>query len=252
MSVPAAIFGPGIIIATRTDIANGTPINVGYAQELSVDLSGTIKELYGQNQFPLVQARGTVKATLKLKNAVFSGFAFNTMFIGQSFAAGGYSWNVQEAHSIPGTGPYTVTVTNSATFDFDLGVSFVATGLPLQKVASGPTTGQYSVSAGVYTFAAADTALAILITYTNTQTSTGQSITVANKLIGTTPTFQLDYYNNLNQPTSQPFAARFYACVGSKFALASKLEDFSMPEYDIGFFGNAAGNVFDFVFPQVS
>ena len=34
------------------------------------------------------------------------------------------------------------------------------------EVASGPTTGQYSVSAGVYTFAAADTLLGVLISYT--------------------------------------------------------------------------------------
>lgn len=252
MSTPAAIFGPGIIIATRTDIANGTPVNVGFAQELSIDLSGNIKELYGQNNFPLVQARGTVKATAKLKTAVFSGFAFNTLFAGQSLTTGGFSWNVQEAHSVPASSAYTVTVTNSATFDFDLGVTYAATGVPLQKVASGPTVGQYSVSAGVYTFAAADASTAMLFTYTNTETTYGQSMVIANKLIGTTPVFQLDYYQNLNQPSSSPFAVRLYACVGSKFTLASKLEDFSMPEYDIGFFANAAGNVMDIVFPQVA
>jgi hypothetical protein len=251
MSVPAAIFGPGIVIATRTDIANGTPINVGYSQELSIDLSGSIKELYGQNQFPLVQARGTIKATAKLKAAVFGSFAFNNMFMGQSFAAGGFSWNVQEAGTV-GSSPYTYQTTNHTTFDVDLGVTYVTTGLPLQKVASSPAAGQYSQSAGTYTFNSADAGASVLVTYTNTQSSTGQSMVAANKLIGTTPTFQLDYYNNLNQPSAEPFAVRLYACVASKFALASKLEDFSMPEFDIGFFANASGNVFEIVWPQVA
>jgi hypothetical protein len=253
MSVPAAIFGPGIVIATRTDIANRTPINVGYAQELSLDFSATSKDLFGQNQFALVTARGTIKATAKLKAAVLSGFAFNTMFVGQSFTAGGFVWNVQEAGTIPSpTGPYTYQTINHTTFDQDLGVTYAATGLPFQKVASGPTVGQYSQASGTYTFAAADAGLGILVTYTNTQSSIGQKLSITNQLIGTTPTFQLDYYNNLNQPGAEPFAVRLYACIGSKFALAGKLEDFSMPEYDLGIFANASQKVMDLVLPQVA
>jgi hypothetical protein len=254
MSVPAAIFGPGIVMVTRTDIANGTPLNAGYAQELSIDLSGTTKELYGQNQFPLVQARSTIKATGKLKNAVLSGLVMNSIFIGQSLVTGGFDWNIQESHAIPTT-PYQITVTNSATFDIDLGVTYLLTGIPLIKVASAPTTGQYSVAAGVYTFAAADTGLTVLVTYTDTDSGSGvakQSLTVANKPIGTTPTFQLDYYTNLNQPTAEPFALRVYACVAGKLTMNFKLEDYMMPEFDFGFFANAAGNVFEAVFPQAA
>lgn len=253
MSVPFAMFGPGIVMVTRTDIANGTPINAGYAQELTIDFSGNTKELYGQNQFPLVQARGTIKATGKIKSAVLSAFAMNNMFFGGTLVpATGFAWSVQEIGTIPST-PFQVTVAQSAQFDADLGVTFSASGLPLKKVASAPTTGQYSVSAGVYTFAAADTGLAVLITYTYTiTTATSQKIRVANQLIGVTPTFQLDYYTNLNQPSSAPFAIRLFACVAGKMALNWKLEDYMMPEFDFGFFANASGNVFDAVFPQIS
>ena len=101
MSTPFAAFGPGILIVTRTDVSPSPAVNIGYAQELSLDLSATTKELFGQNQFPLVAARSTVKATGKIKSATLSGIAWNNTFFGQSFSAGGIAWNIQEAHSVP-------------------------------------------------------------------------------------------------------------------------------------------------------
>src|SRR5215831_15659082 len=95
MATPLAAFGPGILIAQRTDIAVPAAVNVGFVQELNIDLSGTTKQLFGQNQFPLVAARGTIKATGKFKAAVLSGLAWNAMFFGQSaFSTGSVQWNV--------------------------------------------------------------------------------------------------------------------------------------------------------------
>ncbi len=256
MSVPFAAFGPGIVIVTRTDLATPVAVNIGYGQELSIDFAGTTKELYGQNQFPLVQARGTIKATGKIKAATISGIAWNNVFFGQTLAAAsGFAWNIAEAHSVPGSSTYTVTVTNGATFDADLGVVYAATGLPLQRVASVTAVGQYSVNTttGVYTFFSGDASAALLFTYTNTiTTATSQKLVISNLPIGTTPTFQLDFYTNLNQPTAEPFAIRVFACVAGKLSIATKLEDYVMPEIDFGFFANAAGQVFEGVFPQIS
>jgi hypothetical protein len=79
--------------------------------------------------------------------------------------SGGYGAAVSEAHTVPAT-PFQVTVTQAATFSCDQQVSYVSSGLPLVRVASGPTVGQYSVSAaGVYTFAAADTSKALTFAY---------------------------------------------------------------------------------------
>jgi hypothetical protein len=146
-------FGPGIIIVTRTDVANSTPINIGFAQEFSGDFSSSSKELYGQNQYPLDAARGQVKVSGKMKAAVISGLAWNTVFFGESMATGGIKWNPSEAGIVPASTPYQITVANGATFDQDLGVVDAATNIPLIKVASAPAAGQYSVgAAGVYTF----------------------------------------------------------------------------------------------------
>jgi Phage gp6-like head-tail connector protein len=70
-----------------------------------------------------------------------------------------------EAQTIPGT-PYQVTVEAPyGNFAVDQGVNFTG-GAALTKVASAPAAGQYSVdAAGKYTFAAADTAKPVQISY---------------------------------------------------------------------------------------
>lgn len=256
MSVPFAAFGPGILIVTRTDVSPSPAVNVGYAQEFTIDLSGTTKELYGQNQYPLVQARSTIKATGKIKAATISGIAWNNIFFGGTLTpASGIAWTIGEADTIPASSTFTVQVSGHATFEADLGVTYAVGGLPLQRVTAVAAAGQYSVNVGTgtYTFFSADAGLGVLITYTTTiTTATSQKLIVTNQLIGTTPTFQLDYYTNLNQPSAAPFAVRIFACVASKLSMAFKLEDFAMPEFDFGFFANGSGNVLEYVFPQIS
>jgi hypothetical protein len=268
MSTPLAVFGPGILIVQRTDIAIPSPVNIGYAQEFSLEAAGTIKELYGQYQWPLAVARGTIKGTGKVKAAVLSGLAWAAAFYGGSGASttGQVAWNVGSTYSLS-TAATSLQVGSSLTFDADLGITYGAStvnapGLPFQRVSTGnEALGKYSIttgSPGLYNFSAADTTSInagatnpIKVTYTNT-TSTGQSLLVANQLIGSTPTFQLDYYTNLNQPTSKPFAVRVYQCVSSKHMIPFKLEDFGIPEFDLSFFANASGNVFNAVFPEIS
>jgi hypothetical protein len=132
-------------------------------------------------------------------------------------------------------------VPSSGTWNSDLGVINAATSEPLIAVASGPTSGQYSVAAGVYTFASADSGNNVKISFAYTFTgATGQSQTITNQLIGNTPTFQLDYKTTLYGAT---YYVRLFQCIGGKAAFAHKLTDFMMPEYDFEFFSNAAGQV---------
>lgn len=248
-----AVFGPGILIAKRLDVANSGAINVGYANEFSFDLAGTTKQLYGQNQYALVAARGTIKSTGKFKAAVLSGIALNACFYGSTMSAGGDQWVIDEAGVVPTT-PFQITVTGSATFLTDLGVRYTNTGLPFVRVAAGPTIGQYSVNeaTGVYTFAAADVAALVLITYQKQLTVTGQNLILMNQPIGTTPTFALYYYTNLNQPTSKPYVTTIYNCVSSKLVHAFKLEDYDMPEIDFDIFADPSGKVMKVTYPEVS
>lgn len=254
--MPYAAFGPGILIAQRQDIANSTPINVGYVNEFSFDLAGSTKQLFGQNQYALVAARGTVKSSGKMKQAMISGLALNALFYAGTLNAGGDQWVIDEAATIPApSGPYTVTVVGSATFIADLGVKYAATGLPFQRVTAGSeATGKYSVNTttGVYTFVVGDASASILITYEKTLTGTGQSMILTNQPIGFTPTFALYYYTNLNQPTSKPYVTTIYNCVSSKLSQAFKLEDFMMPEIDFDIFADPSGKLLKVTYAEVS
>ncbi len=315
-----AIFGPGSLYVTRTDVANSTPINIGYSQEFSLDESAETKELFGELQYPLVVARGTIKVTGKAKAAELSAIAVNNAFHGEAaFVTGQILFAKGEAHSIPagvtistsgdtpsgsvlpfssttgvvngmsvtgtniapGTfvlshvvntsvtltqailgdvpmseaitfGP-SFAVTNASVYDTDLGVVYAATNLPFQKVAGSPASGQYSVVStgsgkGEYSFNTADAATAVLVQYAYTAASGGQMVTVTNKVIGNTPTFQLDYATTLN---NNPYFLRVYQCVSSKLSQSFKLTDFSMPEVDFSVFANPAGNVYSASYPQV-
>lgn len=231
-------FGSGVLLATRNDVALATPIDFGALQDISLDFSFNTKELYGQNQFPLAVARGTGKITGKAKTGKISGRLFADLFFGETVSTGQAATAYHEAASIPAT-PYQVTVANGATFVTDQGVVSAVTGIPLAKVATAPTTGQYSVGAGgVYTFAAADTLLGVLISYTYTVAATGQSFTINNHLLGTTPTFQVQLY--------APFQGKqlnilLYKCASSKLSIPTKLEDYVIPELDFSAFANDAG-----------
>lgn len=261
MSIPFAAFGPGILIVTRTDTTIPVAINVGYAQELTLDFAGNTKQLYGQNQYPLVAARSTVKSTGKWKSAVCSAVAWNAAFYGGTFStANSLNWNVGSTFTMTSTMSSTGGgLSPSTAFDADLGVTFSTIGTPLLRASSTAlgSSGAYAVSSvtpGLYYFNTTDAAAgyAIKITYTNLQSTTGQNLVVTNQPIGFTPTFQLDYYTTLSQPTARPMAIRLYACVASKHTLAFKLEDFMMPEFDFDIFADSQSRVVGYSFPEIS
>jgi hypothetical protein len=244
-SVPQGLFGPGILWVTRTDIANATPTNIGFINEFSTDLSFDTKQLFGQNQYALLAARGTAKSTGKMKAATLSGQALNAVLLGGTWTAGTqYDATTTASTVIPAT-PFQVTPTvpNSGTFNSDLGVVNAATNQPLTYVTGTPTAGQYSQTAGVYLFSSADhvSGISVLISFSYTYaTAPGQNQVILNTLIGTTPTFQLDYKTTLYGAT---YYLRLFQAIGSKFALAHKITDFAMPEYDFEFFANAAQQI---------
>ena len=251
MATPLAAFGPGVVIITRTDTATPLAVNVGSAQEFNLEVKGNTKALYGTQQFALAVARGTIKVTGKIKAALLSGLAWNAAFFGESAFTAGYDhYYLSEAHTPSGT---TQVVTNATGGIVDLGVTYASSGLPLQRVATVSAAGTYSVvqSTGTYTINASDE-VALLFNYSNFSSASGQQLQVINQQLGVNPTFQLDYYTSLNQPSAKPFGARLFSCVADGLQLASKLEDFIMPELSFECFANNSGQVLNFDFPEIS
>lgn len=243
-------FGLGSLWAAATQdalgaaIANPTPVKFGTLNDVSVEFDRDIKELYGQLAFPVALAGGKMKIGVKAKLAQIAGRIFNDLMFGQGMTAGTQT-AVQEdltGQNIPGT-PFQITVAapNSGTFLRDLGV-LDANGVPMQRVASGPTTGQYAVSAGgQYTFAAADTGQKVYISYVYTHALTqAKAVTMNNIAMGTIPVFGMDLscrYNN------KQMYLRLQQCACKKLSLDPKQDDFFMSDMDISAYADPVTNV---------
>ena len=240
---PALNFNSGVAYMIDGD-TNPTPSQIRILQSASLDMKSTTKELFGQNIFPVAVGRSQVKVTGKLKFADFQpriirdfvGAPNNSlMTAGQTLIA------TNESHSVPAVSTYTVTVTNSGTFGLDLGVVYANTGEPLVNVASVSAAGQYSYSAGVYTFYSADASAAVYISYTYTLAAVGDTVTIANASAGAANTFQ-----TIMGSSYQGLQTNFllYSCIPTGLKIYdSKIGDFTMPELDFSCIVNAAGNL---------
>jgi hypothetical protein len=238
--MPVYEFGSGqlwsipTITLAGTAIVTPTPVLFGALQDVSLDISWSSKELFGMKQFPLAVARGSAKITGSAKAARISATLFNQIFGETITPAVETKTAFQEGPSAIPTTPFTITVTNSATWVTDLGVINSATGLPMTRVAEAdtPTAGQYKVTAGVYTFCAADnvSGVSVKISYAYTATTAGSgNFTINNQLLGLSPFFKT--------VLSMSYQGKFLnitlnRCMASKLSLATKLEDFVIPGFD--------------------
>lgn len=251
------LFGSGFMYgiptadATGAAIANPTPVQFGVLQDVSVDFEFDNKLLHGQSQFPVAVGRGKGKVGGKAKFAQVNGTAYNSLFFGGSLSNGIVAAvNEVIGKAIPTT-PFTLTagatnnattfqIPNSGTWSRDLGVRD-ANGMPMTRVASAPTTGQYTVAAGVYVFASADVGNTVFINYEYTASSTAaKSMSLVNQPMGYAPTFMAV----LSQPyQGKNLHIRLAQCVSKKLSFAAKNDDFVIPELDFDCFADNAGNV---------
>jgi len=250
--MPNTLFGAGVIWGTPLTDATGaaiavpTPVMIGILQDASIDISFDTKMLHGTGQFPVATGRGKGKITGKAKFAQINGLLLNSLFFGQTQTGGSLLSAVRDAVgvAIPTT-PFTITpvtgTTPLRTWVADLGVRD-ASGNTFTRVASAPTTGQYSVTGGVYTFASADVGQTVFISYQYTAASTvAKTSTVSNLAMGPAPTFRCDFFNSSG--ASNSLTLTLYACVSNKLSLSTKAEDFLIPEFDFEAYADPAGRV---------
>ena len=245
-------FGAGVLFATPTYNANGTaitvasPVQFGIVQDITIDDESEIKELYGANQYPVDIGRGKSKISIKCKQAQFSAQLFNTIYYGQTLAAGYYALLADTVGTVvPGTaGATSVHITPTAptggtsVFVADLGVQD-GEGVPFTRVASGPTGGQYSLAGSTYTFADQDVGRTVFINYqysNSTNPSTGTVLTVNNLPMGQVPQFSAQFFNTRR---GQTIWRKFPACVATKLSMDFKNDDFVIPDFEISCFADA-------------
>jgi len=229
-------FGTGNLYGINA-AANSTPHKFGTLQDVSIDISSTTKSLHGQSKFAVDIKQGSSKLTGKAKVAQLNGKMLNDLFFGESLSTGLIIPAVAEA-GVVATGA--VTVANAATFDTDLGVIDAATGLNMTKVASTPAVGEYSEASGVYTFNTGDNGKAVLIDYLYTATTGGSNIAIGGSNIGATTKFMAVFGGSTD---GKILMLKLNACVSNKLALATKLEDYTIPEFDFEACLDSAGQL---------
>jgi hypothetical protein len=219
-------FGPGRFFGIN-GVSNPTPARTYVQQDMSIDFKQATKELYGEKKFAVAVAAGemsvTGKVTMGAPNVrMLTEYLFNT-----SSSAGQIVEADKEAGTVPGSSTYTVTVANSANWTTDLGV-MKADGTVMTRVASGPTAGQYSVAAGVYTFAAADANANVLISYLWANSAQGAKTTLSNSLQGPAGAFtgvMAFLYG------SQQDVLTLNNCIAQDQSFSTKQGDFDKPSF---------------------
>ena len=136
----------------------------------------------------------------------------------------------------------TFTVLSSTTGSVTVANTTIAAVTVEGTIVTALQTGQYSVAAGVYTFASGDASTSVLISYTYTAATTGESVAVTSSLIGPSIVFSANLFAQ-DPVTGKQFSLYLYNCVAETLSFGTKLEDFVMPEFDFQCFANAAGQV---------
>jgi hypothetical protein len=249
--VPGLQFGSGYALCAPVTGAGNPPTNPSpfqfeVIQNLKFTLSGDIKELFGQNQWPVDTAVGKRGVKGSIEFAQISNFLLSQGFTGDTVSAGVIEDVPAESQTITTT---TVTVTNAAHFVADRGVTYQSTGVAFTKVAATPTVGEYAVntSTGVYTFNATDETQLVFIAYTYSIAATGTTLASQNHAMGWGPLISLDCwfpYENGNGGLAG-IGFNFPYCRLGKIDVATKNDDYTMYTADFAAFAGTNGNPFN-------
>jgi hypothetical protein len=227
-------FDTGYLFAVASGQA---PVKFGSLGETEVDLDMSVVQNPTNLQFgsvPTIKG-GALKLTAKPAN--INGLMVCQLFFGQAPSAGSQGVSRDQVVTVPAT-PYQVTPTvpNSGTWLQDLGVQYSSSGIVLVPVSSNPSQGQYSVSAGVYTFNSADTGQALVVNYLYSQAA-GVSLALTNPWQGLAPTWQAvlqGQYNGAQIVWNLP------RCASTSFKMLMPLEKIVIPEFRFQAFGDAS------------
>src|SRR6267154_2374431 len=247
-------FGAGVLFATPNFDGNGnaiaanvaSPVQFGIVQDITIDDSAEIKELHGALSYPADIGRGKSKLQIKCKQAEFNATLLNSIYYGQTIS-GTYEalYNDLVGTTIPtGIGATSIHITATAptggtsVYVIDLGVQN-GDGVPYTRVASSPTSGQYSLAGSTYTFSDLDVGKTAFINYqysNATNPSTGKTLTINNLQMGQVPVFSCQFFTTRRTHT---FWRKFPACVATQLTMGFKNDDFVIPDFTISAFADS-------------
>jgi len=242
-------FGIGGLFANPNGGNSATPsvpIQFMTVQDVSVECDQKLVEMMGQDKGPDDVAPSDMTVKCKAAFGRLDVNAYNAIMFGETISSG-----ISVSVPYPGiqaaiAASVTPTVPGSGTWLEDGGVYYTTTGQPLKRVASSPSTGQYSVSAGVYTLNSGDIAQGNAQFYFAYTLTAGQTMTVHNQLQGFGPTFEaylsMPFQGNFGNGNNgiHLYLARF-----SKTSWPLKRNGFVISDFEFTSYPNAAAKWFD-------
>jgi hypothetical protein len=251
-------FGAGVLFATPSydgsgnAIAIASPVQFGIVQDVTIEDSAENKELYGALQYPVDIGRGKSKLMIKVKQAFVNAELFNSIYYGQTLtAAYDALYGDQAGTSLTASIAITPTAPfgGTSTFVADLGVAD-GNGVPFTRVASSPTSGQYSLSGATYTFSAIDVNKTAYISYqysNSTNPAAGKFLSIVNLQMGQVPVFSAQFFVKRNGRTMW---RKFPQCVATKLSMDFKNDDFVIPDMEISCFADSNNVIQQFSFTE--
>lgn len=235
-------FGVGQLVINPGG-ATPTPIQLAILQDVGLDLAFAEKLLYGAYQLPVDVARGEAKFAIKAKEAQVSSLMLGSFLAGSTSSANYTAGAINEAGTIPASPAYTVTVANSGTFVADSGIVDLTAGIVMTRVSSVSAAGQYSVSAGVYTFYSADASHSVWISYSYTVSGSGKTLHYNNQLMGQGVSYSAYLFNVYR---TKVMGFKLYAVTWPKLSAALKNNDFTVTDNDLNVYADSMGNVLEY------
>lgn len=243
-------FGVGRLVFIPS---SGAPVEFGTLQNVDIDISWDVPELYGRNQFPEAIGRGKGKITMKAAAAEIRAAALNEVLQG-TLTTGSMRKILDPATSatVPTSAPYTLTITppTSASITQILtvyNVNDLLHAIPMTPVATSGAVvaGSYFYNATLkkFTFAAADKTSSVQYSYEYTVPSSGNTIAVTNQRMGSSPVFAVELYNDEYGSGTGQTVWFFPLCTSNKLTFNTKNTDFTIPDFGFAAFAASNGQV---------
>lgn len=240
MGYHRATFGLGSVTAVD---ASGNVTDVTVVRNISIEFKSTEEALTGNQLAPLDSATVSLEITGKVESADSPAALVALVVPGTSKTTGRRKPKLSETTIPANPGPYTVQVTEHATFASNLGVLDKTSGKMMTKVAADPAAGQYSLSAGTYTFAAADAGHSVAIRYSHNDASTGKTTTGSNSTVGATAGYSLEVYEPIGGTKEEGYY--FPAVKFSNLSGGMKSGKWSESSFDFTAYANSTGKLFE-------
>jgi hypothetical protein len=220
-----------IYMVDKSPGADPTPQLLGGMNEINMTITFENNKERGnfQHDFKVFRKATNIKGVAKF--AQIKGAVLAQILYGLPLASGSSSIAVLETHTVPSTGPYTITISPSVgTYSLDLGCIYDG-GTNVTKVLTlvvgAPSAGQYAVSGSTYTFNSVDAGVSVSISYRYTVIS-GVNLTLSNLYSGYVPEF-LVVMNSDGDGKQVTWTLN--ACYSDQLSFVTKLENFTIPEF---------------------